>query len=127
MNAGEVVFFLYIAVCVLLLLPLAFFRRTRAFAVASILAGTWAAGAVLWITSVGILYFDWGWRPLIFGLFFMGVGVVPVAWVLCLWDWLPQELGDLAFLTVGTFLPRIALAIWVIRAGERGNNVDEST
>jgi hypothetical protein len=31
MDAGEVVFFLYIAVCTLVLLPLAFFRRTRTF------------------------------------------------------------------------------------------------
>jgi len=113
MNAGETVFFLYTAICVLILLPLLFFRRTRTFSVISIMAGTWAAGGVLWITSVGILYFNWGWGALLFGLLFLGIGVVPVAWVLCLWHWLPPELGDLAILTAGTFLPRVVIAIWM--------------
>ena len=118
MNAGEMVFFLYVAICLLFLLPLLFFRRTRTVSAASILAGSWAAGAVLWITSVGILYFNWGWAPLLFGLFFMGIGVVPVAWILCLWHWLPRELGDLAILTGGAFLPRVALAVWAVRTTE---------
>ena len=58
------------------------------------MTGTWIAGGVLWITSVGILYFNWGWGALLFGLFFMGIGVVPVAWVLALIHWMPRELGS---------------------------------
>ena len=112
-NIGEPVFFIYLAVCILILLPMAIFRRTRATAAFAIICGTWLSGAILWITSIAILYDNWGWPPVVFGLVFGGIGVIPIAWVLSLWNWLPTELGDLAILTAGTIVPRL-LAIWLI-------------
>jgi hypothetical protein len=116
MNAGEIVFLLYMAVCLLILLPLFIFRRTRKFSAILIVAGTWVASGILWITSVGILYFGWGLPALFFGLFFVGIGVVPVAWVLSLVHWMPKELGDLALLTGGTILPRLVVAFWAVKS-----------
>ena len=114
-NVAEPIFFLYLTVCIFVLLPMALFRRTRHFSVLAIMVGTWLSGGILWITSVAILYFNWGWSALIFGLVFAGIGVVPVAWVLSLIHWLQPALGDLAILTAGTFLPRLAVAWWISR------------
>jgi hypothetical protein len=112
-NVGEPVFFLYLAVCIFILLPMTIFRRTRTMAAVAVMHGTWLSGAILWIFSVAILYDNWGWSPVILGIALGGIGAVPIAWVLSLWNWLPSELGDLAILTAGTFLPRL-LVIWLI-------------
>jgi hypothetical protein len=113
MNAGEAAFFVYITIFVVVLLPMMIFRRSRPVAAMLIVAGSWLSGFILWITAVGILYFGHSLLALAFGLVFFGIGVVPVAWILALIHWEPNELGDLAILTAGTFLPRLVAVMWI--------------
>jgi hypothetical protein len=113
LSVGESVFFLYLAVCIFILLPMTIFHRTRTVAAIAIMHGTWLSGAILWIFSVAVLYDNWGWSLVILGVALGGIGAVPIAWALSLWNLLPTELSDLAVLTAGTFLPRL-LVVWLI-------------
>jgi hypothetical protein len=57
-------------------------------------------GLQLWIYCVATLWLYWGWGPVIFGLLFLGIGVLPVAVVKLLfsahWLELTQILVQLA-------------------------------
>lgn len=66
-------------VFVLILLPLAFFRKTRSFSSTSIYVASFIFGAHLWISSFLITYAAWGLIAVIIGVFIVGIGVIPIA------------------------------------------------
>jgi hypothetical protein len=102
---------------VLILLPLAVFRRTRKVAGLGLYGSSWLFGLNLWLASALFTYIYWGWPALIFGLFVMGVGVFPIAVVATLWysDW--HTLGALAQWVALTFGVRF-LAVWIMSKSE---------
>lgn len=62
-----------------LLLVLAVFGPTRAFAGGGLVIVSFAYGATVWIWSLLFTLHTWGWIAVFIGLFLAGVGVVPIA------------------------------------------------
>jgi hypothetical protein len=69
--------------CVLTL-PLLIFRPVRPFIAIAINWLSYIWGLWLWLTAFGFLQSNWGWLPVIIGIFLAGVGVVPVAMFMAL-------------------------------------------
>lgn len=66
------------AVCILVLLPLAIFRGTRAAAGTGLFFASYAFGVTTWLLGAGLTFGYFGWVGLIVGLGFAGIGVVPL-------------------------------------------------
>ena len=65
-------------IAVILLLPLAIFRRTRGLAGTGLFALSYLFGITTWLLGAGVSFISYGWFGLIIGLVVLGVGVVPV-------------------------------------------------
>jgi hypothetical protein len=65
-------------------LPLLIFRPARPFIALAINWLSYIWGLWLWLTAFGFLLSNWGWLPVIIGIFLAGVGVVPVAMFMAL-------------------------------------------
>lgn len=92
---------------ILILLPLAFFRKTRPFSGISIYVVSFVFGAYLWITSFLITYNTWGLVVVIIGILIMGIGVVPIAMLSMLFHGEWWVFAQLVFLLIMTFGLRI--------------------
>lgn len=87
LNAGSIAF----DVCVLGLLPLCIFRRTRPWAGFGFYLASFLFGIALFAFSCLVVVTIWGYGGLIVGLVLGGVGVVPVAFFAALFhaEWSP--------------------------------------
>ena len=64
-----------------LLLPLAAFKTTRAFAGLALTILSYVFGATAWLYGAACSFAAFGWVGLIVGLLFAGIGVVPLAMI----------------------------------------------
>src|ERR1700692_496545 len=64
-----------------LLLPLAAFKTTRAFAGLALTILSYVFGATAWLYGADCSFAAFGWVGLIVGLLFAGIGVVPLAMI----------------------------------------------
>jgi hypothetical protein len=94
-------------VCVLILLPLALFRKTRRFSGLGLFIASYIFGASLWVWAFLLTYVLWGAAALFIGLFLAGVGVVPIAMLATLFHGEWSVLGQLALLLIFTFGSRM--------------------
>ena len=78
------VFWITLAIALLVLGPLAVFSRTRMFAAYGLAVCSVVFGISAWIFSMVVAYNLWGLVALVIGLVFAGVGVVPVAFLAAL-------------------------------------------
>lgn len=92
-----------LVVTVLILLPLSFIHRTRGFASVSLLVVSYVFGLSVWVWGLLLTYHLWGAWAVFLGLFFLGVGVVPIAMLATLFKGMWPQLGELIFLTVLVF------------------------
>jgi len=67
-----------LGVIILILLPLAIFKRTRKFSGTVIFFASYLFGITTWFLGAVITLSTWGWVALIIGLLIAGVGVVPI-------------------------------------------------
>jgi hypothetical protein len=67
------------AICIIILLPLGIFRKTRTISGIGLLISSYIFGATTWIWSFLLAYILWGFVGLFVGLFMGGIGVVPIA------------------------------------------------
>ena len=65
----------------ILLLPLAAFKATRAFAGLSLTILSYLFGATAWLYGAACSFAAFGWVGLIIGLALAGIGVVPLAMI----------------------------------------------
>jgi hypothetical protein len=65
----------------ILLLPLAAFKTTRAFAGLALTILSYVFGATAWLYGAACSFAAFGWVGLIVGLLFAGIGVVPLAMI----------------------------------------------
>lgn len=98
-DAGRIAF----DICVLGLLPLCIFRRTRPWAGFGFYVASFLFGTVLFAFSCLVVVQIWGYGGLIFGLLLAGVGVVPVAFLATLVHAAWPLFWDVVFGTVLTF------------------------
>lgn len=94
-------------VFVLILLPLALFRKTRSFSGTSIYVTSFIFGTYLWITSFLITYDVWGLIAVIIGLLIVGIGIIPIAMLASLFHGEWSTLGQLILLLILTMGSRI--------------------
>ena len=66
------------AIAVVVLFPLAAWHKTRAAGGAGLLVASYLFGATTWCLGAAVTFGSFGWIGLIFGLFIMGIGVVPL-------------------------------------------------
>ena len=67
-----------LAIIVLILLPMAAWRKTRTSAATGLLISSYIFGATTWFLGAAVTFISFGWFGLIVGLIFIGVGVVPL-------------------------------------------------
>jgi hypothetical protein len=98
-DAGRIAF----DICVLALLPLCIFRKTRTWAGFGFYVSSYVFGTVLFAFSCIVVVQTWGYGGLIFGLLLGGVGVVPIAFFATLFHGAWPLFWDVVFGTVLTF------------------------
>jgi hypothetical protein len=106
---------LAIAILIFVLLPLAIFRKTRAFAGNGMMISSWVFGITLWVWGLILTYHLWGALAVFIGLFLLGVGVVPIAMLATLFKGMWPTLGELVLLTILTFGTRLAGAFVITK------------
>ena len=94
-------------VCILILLPLALFRKTRGFSGLGLYIASYIFGASLWVWAFLLTYTLWGVTALFIGLFLAGVGIVPIAMLATLFKGEWSILGQLVLLVIFTFSSRM--------------------
>jgi hypothetical protein len=107
-----------LVVCVVILLPAAIIRPSRAFASVGLLIASFVFGSFLWVWSFIVTLAIWGVWGVVIGLMVAGVGVVPISFFAMLFhsEW-HHRIWDLVILVVLTFGTR-ALAFWVASKAE---------
>ena len=98
---------LALVILLFVLLPLGVFHKTREFAGNGMLIASWVFGLTLWVWGLILTYHLWGALAVYIGLFFFGVGVVPMAMFATLFKGMWSTLGELVFLTILTFGSRL--------------------
>lgn len=100
------------AILFLILLPLSLIRRARNFTGVTILLISYLFGISVWMEGLLITLTTWGVVPVIIGLCFAGVGVVPIGMLAALFHGMWGPLLDLILLLALTFGCRF-FAIWI--------------
>lgn len=100
----------------LILMPLAYFRRTKVIAGNGMVIASYVFGLTLWLWGFLLTYAIWGATAVIIGLFIAGVGVVPIAMLATLINAEWSTLIQLVILTALTFGVRFWGAYLVERA-----------
>jgi hypothetical protein len=104
--------FIALAIAVLILLPLAIWRKTRPAAGIGFFVVSYVFGATTWFLGATVTFGSFGWIGLIFGLFILGIGVVPLGIIGAFFSLGISELGwSLCVMLVITLAARVAGAI----------------
>jgi hypothetical protein len=105
------------AITLVILLPLSFVPRTRAFTALSLVIASYVFGFSLWIWSLLLTYVLWGAWAVGLGLFILGVGVVPFAMLATLFKGMWSHLGELVILSLLVFGTR-AYSLYVAQKAD---------
>lgn len=74
-----IVFWITIAIDVIVLLPLSIIKCTRDVGLTGLFISSYVFGLLLWVWSFLIVYSTWGWIGVIIGSLIAGFGIVPLA------------------------------------------------
>ena len=113
-----VLFVLALAVSVLILLPLAIFRKTRGFAGLGFYITSYIYGLAVWVWSLLLTYTLWGSFGVVVGLLMGGVGIVPLSVVACIFHGMFSIALQVVLLAAFVFGVR-ALALFLVSSAER--------
>ncbi|MFC1617556.1 hypothetical protein ACFL2K_04990 [Candidatus Margulisiibacteriota bacterium] len=98
---------------ILIMLPLAIFKKTRGFSAICLLISSYVFGITCWVVSLLVTYVIWGLFAIFVGLMIFGVGVVPIAILATLFTgkfYLTLQIIVLIALTLGSRLFSFYLA-----------------
>ena len=111
-------------VCLLIdavLLPLAIFRRLRGPISFAFVVSSYVYGLSLWMYSCLLAFILWGYAGLYAGLAFVGVGVVPVAFIATLLGSHWHQLGEILLVVALTYGSRIG-GVLLAASAERASS-----
>lgn len=74
-------FSLVLIFCIILCLPLSFFRATRVFSAWGFMASTVYFSSLTWLLGFIVAYVYWGLWGIGIGTILMGIGVTPIAFI----------------------------------------------
>jgi len=94
-------------VSLLIFIPLLLFRVTRIWGGSALFFVSWIFGATLWLFSFFVTYELWGFLGLFIGLFLLGIGVIPVAFIASLFSGEWMVLVGITYMVILTFGTRI--------------------
>jgi hypothetical protein len=69
---------LVLTLVVLVLVPMAFFQRTRPITAFGFLVASWVIGVMPWLAGVSLTLRAFGWLGFVLGMMFVGLGVIPL-------------------------------------------------
>lgn len=90
-------------ICVFILIPLSIFKKTRIISCYGLMVVSYIFGANLWVFSFLTTYFYWGFIGVVLGLFVMGIGVLPFAFIASLFHSNWAYIGNIIYLCILTF------------------------
>ena len=99
-----------------ILTPLTLFKSTRSFAGLGIYFASYVFGLTLWVWSLILTYNLWGIFAVLIGLFFAGIGIVPVALLATLFSGKLSVFGELLLLMAFVPISRMFGMFMVARA-----------
>jgi len=99
----NVAFIICLLIFGMILMPLSYFKRTKAAAGTGMLIASIVFGLTLWLWGFLLTYAMWGIGAVIIGLFIFGIGVVPIAMLATLINAEWYTLIELVILTALTF------------------------
>jgi hypothetical protein len=110
------------AIALLVLGPLAIWRKTRGAAGVGLFFISYLFGATTWFLGAAVTFGSFGWVGLIIGFFIAGIGVVPLGIIGAFFRLGINELGvSLCVMLVITLAARFAGAAFVAAAEARGD------
>lgn len=105
---------LAVAVVIVVLLPLAIFKKTRGVSGLGIYIASYLFGATTWFLGATVTFVTWGWVGLVIGLVIAGVGVVPIGILAAFISLKEPTLGfsilAMVAITLGSRIGGVALA-----------------
>lgn len=113
-----------LTIALLLLTPLALAPPLRGISGNGFVLVSYVFGLILWLFALAYTYMEWGLVPVIIGILLAGVGIVPIAFVLTIFDAAWGVLGNIFILIVLTFASR-GFGFWLIeKAADRQFAID---
>jgi hypothetical protein len=115
------------AIAVVVLMPLAAWRKTRRAAGAGLLIVSYIFGATTWFLGAAVTFGSFGWIGLIIGLFIVGIGVVFLGIIGAFFTLGITDLGvSLCVMLVVTLAARFAGAACLAAADREATRRQES-
>ncbi len=102
-----------LTIALLVLIPLALIPQSRGVAGNGFVLVSFVFGLILWLFGLAYTYLEWGLMLVIIGILLGGVGIVPIAFVLSIFDAAWGVLGNIFLLIVLTIGSR-AFGIWLV-------------
>jgi hypothetical protein len=106
---------------VIVLLPLAFFKKTRGASGFGFLISASFYGILLWCTSLITIHMIWGWVGVVAGFLFAVIGIIPFSFIASIFSGSWDELGNL-FLWLLITLGHGGLGLWLMSKSEKENS-----
>ena len=101
---------LVLGIDIVILLPMAIFRRLRITSGSLLLISSYVFGLATWLYGFAFTYALWGGFAVVMGLFMFGVGVVPMALLATAFRGMWDAFGTMLALVVLTFGSRLVAA-----------------
>ena len=112
---------LVLTIDVFVLLPMAMFRRLRAYSAMALLVSSYVFGFTTWLYGFIFTYGLWGGIAVVLGLFMFGVGVVFMGMLATAFKGMWEACATLLVMTILTFGVRY-FSFWL---GERSESTDQ--
>jgi len=104
-------------ISIFILVPMLFFKKARGSSATILYFFSFLFGLTLWIYSALVTYVLWGLIALIIGLFLLGIGVLPFAFLAALLSGEWMIVFNLIYMIVFTYGARI-LALYIFKKTE---------
>lgn len=111
----------FTVISIFILIPMLFFKKTREWGAITLIFTSYLFGLTLWFYSALVAYILWGLIWLLIGLFLLGIGVLPIAFIASLisGEWI--IVGNLIYMIVLTYGARM-LGIYILERVEEDLN-----